>query len=258
MQAHILPSGRGWRWLADGYGLFRRNPLMFGLLILGYWILMMLINGLPLLGPFVAPLCIPGFAVSFMNGCRDLDAGQPLTPQHLFSGFRHHPRRLVALGAVYLAATLAILGISALLDGGGLLRMMLIGDRPDAALLSSGDFSAAVFTALLLMVPLAMAYWFAPVLAGWHDLPVGKALFFSFFACLRNWRAFLVFGASLTFVGALLPGIVLGLVGAIFPQGGDFLARLLSVPLLLILAPTLFASFYACYRDVFGGIRDTA
>jgi hypothetical protein len=35
-----------------------------------------------------------------------------------------------------------------------------------------------------------MAYWYAPVLAGWHGLSPAKALFFSFVACLRNWRAF--------------------------------------------------------------------
>ena len=38
-------------------------------------------------------------------------------------------------------------------------------------------------------------YWFAPALAGWWKLPAPKAMFFSFYACLRNWRPFVALRA---------------------------------------------------------------
>ena len=45
-------------------------------------------------------------------------------------------------------------------------------------------------------------------------MPAVKALFFSFIACARNWRPFLTYGLGVAFISAILPGIVLGIVGA--------------------------------------------
>jgi hypothetical protein len=93
-----------------------------------------------------------------------------------------------------------------------------------------------------------MAYWFAPLLAGWWKLTAPKAMFFSFYACLRNWRPFLAYAIGLLIFGGLLPGIIIGVVGLVSPM----LATLLSIPLPLILIPVVFASFYTSARDVFG------
>jgi uncharacterized membrane protein len=71
--------------------------------------------------------------------------------------------------------------------------------------LNSGDLLLALQMALLLLCPLIMAYWYAPVLVGWHALSPGKALFFSFVACARNWRAFLVYSLALLVAAMLLP-----------------------------------------------------
>ena len=101
-------------------------------------------------------------------------------------------------------------------------------------------------------LPVAMLFWFAPVLAAWHSVGPGKALFFSFAACLMNWRAFLAYGVLTAFVMLALPLIALALPVAVFGVPSARLAPLL-VPLLLALLPTLFASFYASYRDIFGG-----
>ena len=111
---------------------------------------------------------------------------------------------------------------------------------------------------MLLFTPLMMAYWYAPVLTAWHGCTPAKALFFSFFASMRNWRAFLAYGASLVVFAGLVPGLLLGLLSSLVPDSGSFFAALLSVPLLLVLAPTLFASFYVSYREVFVGIESDA
>ena len=97
-----------------------------------------------------------------------------------------------------------------------------------------------------------MMFWFAPALAAWHSVSAAKALFFSFFACLMNWRAFLAYGAVTAAVTVVLPFIVL--TGLLLASGGalKMSAMALVFPLLITLLPTLFASFYASYRDVFG------
>jgi hypothetical protein len=93
-----------------------------------------------------------------------------------------------------------------------------------------------------------MMFWFAPLLAAWHDAAPAKALFFSFFACLMNWRAFLVYGAASAILAAALPLAVLSVV---MLTGLKMAAMSLVFPLLIVLLPTLFASFYASYADVF-------
>jgi len=258
MQALTLPAAQGWRWLTDGFRIFRRNHLMLTFLVVSYWVLMALVNVIPVIGTIATTLCIPAFSVSLMNACRSIERGTPLGPQLLFSGFASNLRSLLTLGAIYLAAVVAILGLSALADDGALMAMMLAGQKPDAETVSSGSLLLATEIALVLLCPLIMAYWYAPVLAGWHGLSPAKALFFSFVACLRNWRPFLVYSLAIGVVATLVPGIVLGILAALLPNGASLVLVLMMVLLILVLAPTLFASFYVSYRDVFVSADDDA
>lgn len=250
MQALILPARRGWRWLAAGFALFRRNPPLFTLLVMGYWLVLALVNSVPLLGGVVSYLAMPALSMVLMNACRVLDRRLAVTPSALIAGLRGYAPTLVVLGGVYFTATLAILGISSLIDGGTLFNLMFTGAQISDDALEAREFLLATQVALILLVPLVMAYWFAPILVVWHGATPGKALFFSFVACLRNWRAFLVYSLSLALWSALLPGLVLGFVAAIFPGSASFMAAVLTAPLLLVLAPTVVASFYVGYRDI--------
>jgi hypothetical protein len=256
MQALKLPARRGWRWLASGFAIFRKNPPLLTFLVISYWLLAAIINMIPLIGAVIATLCIPAFSVSLMNACRELEQGRPIGPMLLFSGFRENPRALLTLGALYLGATVSILAASSLLDDGLLMQMMLAGTPPGEEALVSAPFLGATRLALVLLMPLMMAYWYAPALAAWHGFSASKALFFSFFACLRNWRAFVAYAAAILFFGAIIPGLVLGVLASLMPESVGLFAGLFSVPMLLILAPTLFASFYASYRDVFVAVDE--
>ena len=137
MQALTLPAARGWRWLAEGFAIFRRNQLRLSLAVLGYWILMALINSVPLLGQLVATLLIPVFSVSLMNACRLLEQGTALPRQLLFSGFQQNLRSLLMLGVVYIAVSVAILAIVAAVDGGVLFRLVVLGQSPSETTLTS-------------------------------------------------------------------------------------------------------------------------
>jgi hypothetical protein len=138
------------------------------------------------------------------------------------------------------------------------MAMMLAGQKRTPETVSSGSLLLATEIALVLLCPLIMAYWYAPVLAGWHGLSPAKALFFSFVACLRNWRPFLVYSLAIGVVATLVPGIVLGILAALLPSGASLVLVLMMVLLILVLAPTLFASFYVSYRDVFVSADDDA
>ena len=261
MQALTLPARRGWRWLSDGFAIFRRKPLMLSLAVLGYWMAMALISAFPVIGRGAAMVLIPAFSVSLMNACRLLESSSPrplvFAPPLLFSGFKKNLRALLKLGVIYFAFTVGVLALVALVDDGVLFRMVVLGQQQHAEVLDSDAVKLAAQLALAFFAPLMMAYWFAPVLVAWHDLSAGKSLFFSFVACLRNWRAFLVYGAAIVSFGALLPGVLAAVLSAVLPSGGVISIMLTSL-LVLILLPTLYASFYVSYRDVFVTVDENA
>ncbi len=265
MQALTLTAYQGWRWLAEGFRIYRKNPHFLALLLLCYWMVFLLLKTPPILGFFIAAVCTPIFSVGLMNACRDIDheasppPEAPLKPfprrrpvlPVLFSGFGERQRPLLLLGAAYGAASFAVLAGTALFDGGLSFKVMLglapIDDKAsvDISLLKSQQFW------LLLHLPVVLAWWYTPLLVGWCGLSPAKALFFSCVAVLRNWRAFFAYGLCVLLVGVLLPLSVFSLLMLALPVATTLIAYIVTVLFLLVLAPSLVASFYVSYRDVF-------
>lgn len=252
MRAQTLPASAGWQWIVSGFAIYRRNPILLSMLVLAYWFTILLLNVLPVIGAIAASLVIPGLSVGLMQASRNLERGQPIGIQTLYGGLKENTKTLIALGALYLVCTLGILGISALSDGGALLNFMLSGKKADREAIEEGNFFLPALIVMLLMLPVMMAYWFAPVLAAWHKLTLGRALFFSMVACWINWRPFLSYGIALLLVAGIIPGLLLGVLLAILPGAQGFITAMVTMPMLLVVAPTIFASFYASYRDIFG------
>ena len=244
-----LPARHGWLWLVRGFSLFRKNPAMWTLLVFTYWILIALVNQIPVAGPIVATLFLPAFSVSFMAMCEEQDKGGPLRPVLLFAGFRKQLPTLLTMGGLYLLSILLVLGISALADGGALANWVIYGTAPSPAAIRDGSLSGALIIATIAGTPVVMAFWFAPVLAAWDGMAAAKALFFSFFAGWRNWRAFLFYGAVLALAGAALSVVLV--TAAVMLRGHPELLRLGLIAAVLVTMPTLFGSFYAAYRDIF-------
>jgi hypothetical protein len=122
----------------------------------------------------------------------------------------------------------------------------LLAQPPSLETFQDPSFAYASLLASVATAPVMMAFWFAPVLAAWSRIGAAQSLFYSFFAVLRNWRAFVVYGAVITLAGLLILMSV-GVLSLLL-QADPGLAQ----SLVLVLAfPTLFASFYASYRDVF-------
>jgi hypothetical protein len=249
MQARIVATLQGARWLADGWRLFRVAPLGWLALVFAYWLIVTLVSVVPLVGVAIASLLVPAFSVGFMAAARAASRSGPVELRLLFDGFRHHLKSQIVLGAVYLGCIVLLLAATALADGGELASWMLAGRRPAEEVLQSEDFLTALMFAAALYAPVLMMFWFAPPLAAWHAAAPLKALFFSFFACLMNWRAFLAYGAVTLAVALLVP---LALLSLLLLLSLKVAAMSLVFPLLLVLLPTLFASFYASYRDIFG------
>ena len=255
MQARIVRAARGARWLGDGWRLFRAAPLGWLALVFAYWLVMTVISLVPVVGAIAAAVLVPAFSVGFMAAARSAERGAGVELRLLFDGFRHGVRAQLLLGVVYFGCLGAVLAATMLADDGALAGWMLSGQRPDAETLGSGPFASAMATAALLYAPVMLTFWFAPPLSAWHSTPPVKALFFSAAACLMNWRAFLAYAAMTALVTLVFPFLALSLL--LLVSGGSLRVPVMSLvfPLLILLLPTLFASFYASYRDVFGAER---
>jgi len=251
---NTVPAANGWNWVRSGFALFRKNPAMWAFLVFCYIMLMQLLGMIPVLGWFAATVLIPVFSASFMIISQEFDRGNKPGIRLLFSGFRSNLPALLRQGTLYLASALAILGLSALVDGGSLLKLMLLGEKPPAPAFEDGSLALAGIVAAILYLPVVAAFWFAPALSAWRNLPALQAMFYSLFAGLRNWRAFLVYGLALLLLSTLCSFalFVLALLArGLFGNRSQDAFLLVVLPVLLTYVPTMFASFYASYRDIF-------
>ncbi|MSP95958.1 MAG: hypothetical protein EXR29_01780 [Betaproteobacteria bacterium] len=251
MQARLIPGSSGWRWLARGWKIFRAGPVMWLALVFAYWILMTMVSIVPLVGVVAVLILVPGFSVAFMAASRVAERGQPIKLSLIFAGFHENRRAQITLGGVYLASMVLLLAASTLVDDGALARWMVTGARPTAQVLQSDGFLGALLVAAALYMPVMMLFWFAPTLVAWHAMPVAKALFFSLVACLMNWRAFMVYGLASAMALFVVPFLVL--FALMLASGGTLRPGVMAVlfPFVLSLMPTMFASFYVSYRDIF-------
>ena len=250
----IVPAGHGWLWIKHGLALVGRAPLGWMIVSLSYWTVMIFASRLPYLGLLVASLVTPALAMSFMAILRalDRDRGRGLELALAADGFKRNLPALVTLGGVQLAVMLAIFSATALADGGTLARWSLSGRNPAPG---QAGLASAIAIALALWVPMQLAFWFAPVLAAWHGMPAPKAIFFSFFASLRNWRAFLVYGLA----GAAALGLATALLYNLqrTPSGPQVVPTIAFL-MLVVFIPVYYATAYASYRDVFPDGREKA
>lgn len=244
MQAHRLPARHGVLWLVAGFRLFRTNPPLLTALTLGYFFAVLVVNLLPLVGPFLLTLGLPSLTLIVANGCREIEAVGALRPGALFHGLREHRKALLQLGGINLLASLMLL-----------LALMFSGlESVDLTQPDPEQLMRLALLMIVLAIPLLLAFWFAPMLTGWEGVAPMKSVFFSIVATVRNWRVFAVYGLAVGMIGVALPGLLIVLASLVSGTVAGGLAMVLRMVMMLVLAPVLMASVYLSYRDVF--VRD--
>jgi len=244
----IVPAKNGWLWVTRGFALFVRAPVIWMLFVMSFVLGVGLLAQVPLLGRVIGIVAMPLFIAACMGLCRNLEARQPLTTAFLLGGLRGHLAALTALGVVYFALIGAVFAISALADGGLLFRTFFLEGRLDPQLFEDARVTLAGHIAALLLVLVGMGYWFAPMLAALSGMGAAKALFFSIFATLRNWRACIVYTFGMGLVAMTVISVFFAAAGLGMPEAA--LQQLFFLFTLIFMA-LLFASMYPGYRDVF-------
>ena len=225
------PAGNGWTWIAEGWDLFKRQPGMWIGVILLLFVIFIAVAFIPIVGNLAMTLFGPVFAAGIMVGCKALDSGEDLELGHLFAGFRSRTGTLIGVGALHLAATIAVVLVVSLLMGVGMMTMMGGGDPQAVAAMGITTFLLAMLVMLALLIPVVMAIWLAAPLVVFHDHGALDAMKGSFAGCLKNILPFLLYGVVL-FILMIIATIPFGLGW-------------------LVLGPVFAASIYTSYRDIY-------
>ncbi len=234
MPGRRVRAGAGIDWVGDGWRLVRKSTLMWIVFLVVLFLVHVGLTLVPLVGIWldnlVSPILLGGIAL----GCRSLETDGELELEHLLAGFRRNTGPLFAIGLIYTAGQLVLVGILALFVGGAFMMALLRGD--EAAIMNAVPESLialllGVLVVAALALPLVAAMWFAPTLAMLHDVPALPAMRESLAASFRNFLPMLVYGLAML---ALL-------VVALVPLGLG----------LFLWAPLLLATVYTSYRSIF-------
>ena len=250
MQARTLPARAGLTWLRDGLRLYRRQPFAFTSLVILYTIGVSLLAYVPFIGLPLAAVLIPFGTLGLTLAGRDAERGKIPMPNLMVEPFRdpRQRRALALLGCINAALVLLLVTLVSLLAADELARWKFIDGQVDPVSAGQNFPWDAVVAAALVYVPILMVTWFAPQLVAWHNLPIGKALFFSVFMCGRNRWPFLVLAAALFAFSLTVIFIVTQLlqIFGVSPQ----LASMLFAPMALILISIGYATQYPIYRSL--------
>jgi len=251
MKLNIVPARTGLLWVKLGIQTFWRQPLALSGLFFMFITAMSVASLIPFFGNALALALLPAATLGLMAATREASQGKFPMPSILVSAFRagrQHARAMGVLGAIYALGFLAVLGISALIDGGAFAGLYLVGGTLTREMVEAADFQAAMWVAMGLYLPLSMLFWHAPALVHWHDVPPLKSLFFSLIACLRNFSAMAVY--VLAWMGVFMAlGMVVMLLAILLGLPG--LMGTIVFPATMLLAAMFFSSVYFTFRDSF-------
>ena len=258
-------------WIAHGLGLLL--PFASADLIAAF-------------GSVLVAMFTPALTVGFMQACRSADAGQSVHPLLLFAPFRSGKKALTALltlGAIQMVALVCIVFLTSGLDtrvpSESTENSATTLGTPSKPAAANADSSATANTAGsatataaagaaagtadqeairreaiaravqgLAYLPVAVLMWYAPMLAAWHRLPAGKALFFSAVAVWRNRGAFVVYGIAWLAIWMSF-SFAIGLVASLI--GIANIAAVLALPLVMLVLTWMYCSVYPSYATVF-------
>ncbi len=253
----VLPGrsatfGQAMSWIPRSWALFKKAPLMWIISLLILMVGNVVLGFVPLIGSIAASLLQPVYMAGFAVACRSLETGGEFELEQILAGFKTRSTDLLIIGALLLVGTLIVVavfgGLFVALIGwaalSGLFDAIISNDPQRASDLVLGmvlPSLLAFLTAMLLVIPLLAAYWFAPYLTLMHGVKPVAAMKASLMACIRNFFQMFVYG-----LGMLVIGIVVALPSAI-----PLLGWLFTMCAYFVLAMMSIAAIYTGYRDIF-------
>ncbi len=227
--------GAGWRWIKEAFDYFAKSPGMWILTIVVFFAIYFASGLIGQVYPWVNYLANFIYAIwlgGIMLGCQIQFNKKTFHIKYLFSGFSKNTLGLFLVSLI----TMVISTITIILFIGLDNSMLLFGFKdPEPSqvieLMSDKLFWIRFLSALLILLPLMAAFWFAPTLVMLHNLSPVNAMWLSLKGCLINFIPFLWYSVLITILFVLA-----------------------ALPLLLgwfVLFPVFYASVYTSYRGIF-------
>lgn len=244
MQINSVPAGTGLRWIVASLRLLRRQPLGLPAMVVVYTMLLLAPVMIPGVGLLLSGILGPFATVGLMQCFRDADEGRAPVPAAFVQPFTDARRRnnLFRLGAIN-AGLLMLVAVAA----------TLVAPAPPAegsAPQSIADLQLQpMLLQLLFYAPVAVLMWFAPLLAGWHDMTPGKAMFGSVVACARNAAPLLLYGMAIVGLVTAASVLVISLLSVLIASRE--VLGFFAAPLVIVLTTIVQGSFYPMYRSIF-------
>ena len=256
-----VESRQGLIWLQQGVAVFGRQPLALTGLFGTFLFMALLLLLLPVVGGLVVLAAIPLLGLVMMMGTAAAVRGQPVLPSLFLAPLRTEPlrrRRLLALCGLYGAASLLVMALSDLADGGkldALQELMAAGGDSDQArdrlqaLMQDPQLRSGLYLRLTLTALMALPFWHAPALVWWGQQGVAQSMFSSLIALWRCRGAFLLYVAGWF---ALISVLSLGLGFVLQALDASRFIGVLAMPLAMTLSVMFYASLYFMFVQTFG------
>jgi len=258
ISCQTVPALNGATWVFDGFRNFFASPFTWLLVIFLYLAMLGVLSMLPFVS-IISYIIAPIFMAGLMICARENKHNHAFFVKNLFDGFSLNGGKLAGLGALYLGM-LILLMIIIFIIGFALFFGSIenIETMFDPASFNPENIILILLIVLIafgLMLPIIMAFWFAPALVIFHDIDIFTAIKLSFMGCLKNMLPYLIY--SLLF-------LVIYLIAAIpiFIMIGFFSDPELSIPVitlmvligiveLLVFTAVFLTSVYESYEDIF-------
>ena len=246
MKLRVASPRDGLQWMLSGVHLARQQTLglasLFGLMVFG----MALLLGLPWIGPVLVAVLLPALSAGWVDAAAAVQAEQRPLVTHLIGPLRSTSRAaLLQLGAVNAAGSFLLLLLADALDPGMADAWTTMRDSEtsaDATLDAIGALQQGLVLRAVLMLPLVLTLWHAPMVVVRTGAGVGKALFISATATWRNLGAFVVYGVAWILADLVLSLLLAGLLTAL---GLGQLAMVLVLPGAMVFSGAFYASLKA-------------
>jgi|GEM_PF-3110095 len=258
-QFRVVPAANGLLWIKRAIRLFKQNPAAW----LSCSLIMMFTFTFVILITLVVPILFPLlfilnaiFTGGLMLGSLELRHHRVFNVKSLFSGYEKHASRLSIVGLIYFIATMVCYILAfALSDALGHEVYKadfnkIVSDPAEAQkVLESLIFPLLFFMGLL--IPVIMAFWFAPALTVFFNEPPVQAMKKSLRACAVNTLPFLIYGI-VTLFGVLFCSIIIGALDQVIPLLGAVLKFIFNLTLTSLIITSIFTAF----EDIFPNLDE--
>ena len=250
MKLNLVPASTGLTWVRLGIRTFFRQPLAMGGLFFMFMAAVSVLSLVPLVGTALSVGLVPAATLGLMAATREAEQGRFPMPSQLVLAFRggaERTRAMIMLGGLYAVGLLVVLVAAALLAGTAD-TLPATGDELTPEMVQALAGEPGLWLAMLVYLPVMMAFWHAPALVYWRGVSPGKSLFFSLMACWANKGAlfFYAIGWGAFF---MIAGLLVGVLGAMLGGGAGLSAVL--YPLVLLMAAMFHTSIWFSVRDSF-------